>query len=58
MSDFKMGQAIPSGFSVCTYEGCLVNLCGEMINFEISGIRWDTSYGDLEMEDFTLNELA
>lgn len=38
-----MGQAAPLEFSVSTYEGYLVNLCREMINFEIAEVRQDKS---------------
>lgn len=26
------------------HEGCLVNLCGEVINFETIEVRWERSY--------------
>lgn len=34
-----MGHAAPLEFSVSAYDGCLGNLSGDMINFEIDEVR-------------------
>lgn len=38
-----MEHAAPLEFSVSTYEGCLGNFSGEMVNFEIDEVRWRSS---------------